>query len=273
MDMDCMGDLGFLDPELLQLNEVSPLAIKSNHYVIEKLFAQWLSLPETTLLVIVILLCWFAQRDGAMNSTIIGSAIDKDVSVGFEAINSVVTNVDIAKEAKPKFHTWKSLLIRGIYNLEVSEDGFPHEQDRPRGELSYGFMFFDEHDSRDITKNELEEAGNMFVTDGAPYGKPVHNRISEKRSAPYAFDEAFKWASAHELRALFAHVPAFCEISDPDALWSKKWRRMSDGIQQRAAADLHIVNLHVNDGELQNYVLYELEMLLSSNSNSLSLSE
>nr|GEZ54909.1 DNA helicase [Tanacetum cinerariifolium] len=50
-------------------------------------------------------------------------------------------------------------------------------------------------------------------------------------------------------------------------------RRMSDDIQQRAAADLLIVNLHVNDGDLQNYVLYELEMLLSSNSNSSSLSE
>ncbi|MFS7923003.1 hypothetical protein Hanom_Chr03g00255701 [Helianthus anomalus] len=46
MDMDYNGDSGFLDPELLQLNEVSPLAIKSNPYVAEKLFEQWLSLPE-----------------------------------------------------------------------------------------------------------------------------------------------------------------------------------------------------------------------------------
>nr|GEY27246.1 hypothetical protein [Tanacetum cinerariifolium] len=53
MDMDCIGDLGFLDPKLLQLNEVSLLAIKSNHYVVEKLFAQWFSIPETTLLVII----------------------------------------------------------------------------------------------------------------------------------------------------------------------------------------------------------------------------
>ncbi|XP_076888338.1 serine/threonine protein phosphatase 2A regulatory subunit B''beta-like [Bidens hawaiensis] len=51
MDVDYNGDSGFLDPDLLQLNEVSPLAIKSNPVVAEKLFQQWLSLPETTLLV------------------------------------------------------------------------------------------------------------------------------------------------------------------------------------------------------------------------------
>ncbi|KAJ9540211.1 hypothetical protein OSB04_026717 [Centaurea solstitialis] len=51
MDMDCNSDVGCLDPELLQLNEVSPLAIKANPYVADKLFEQWLSLPETTPLV------------------------------------------------------------------------------------------------------------------------------------------------------------------------------------------------------------------------------
>ncbi|KAJ8562697.1 hypothetical protein K7X08_031149 [Anisodus acutangulus] len=51
MDVDFNGDVTSLDAELLQLHEVSPLAIKANPYVAEKLFDQWLSLPDTTALV------------------------------------------------------------------------------------------------------------------------------------------------------------------------------------------------------------------------------
>lgn len=51
MDVDFNGDVASLDAELLQLPEVSPLAIKTNPYVAEKLFDQWLSLPDTAALV------------------------------------------------------------------------------------------------------------------------------------------------------------------------------------------------------------------------------
>ncbi|XP_077252857.1 serine/threonine protein phosphatase 2A regulatory subunit B''beta-like [Tasmannia lanceolata] len=51
MDMELVGDVASLDPELLQLHEVSPLALKSNPYLADELFAQWLSLPETSRLV------------------------------------------------------------------------------------------------------------------------------------------------------------------------------------------------------------------------------
>lgn len=51
MDVDFDGDVENLDAELLQLSEVSPLAIKANPYIAEKLFDQWLSLPDTVSLV------------------------------------------------------------------------------------------------------------------------------------------------------------------------------------------------------------------------------
>lgn len=54
MDLDFNGDVTCLDAELLQLQEVSPLAIKANPYVAEKLYDQWLSLPETHSLVITL---------------------------------------------------------------------------------------------------------------------------------------------------------------------------------------------------------------------------
>lgn len=45
-------DLASLDPELLQLPEVSNLALKENPGIAEQLYSQWLSLPETARLVI-----------------------------------------------------------------------------------------------------------------------------------------------------------------------------------------------------------------------------
>ena len=52
MDIDSVGDGTFLDPELLHLPELSPLALKTNPQIAEDLFDQWLSLPETGRLVI-----------------------------------------------------------------------------------------------------------------------------------------------------------------------------------------------------------------------------
>ncbi|KAL5561937.1 hypothetical protein UlMin_031684 [Ulmus minor] len=51
MEIDCEGDVTCLDPEKLNLPELSPLALKTGPKIAENLFDQWLSLPETERLV------------------------------------------------------------------------------------------------------------------------------------------------------------------------------------------------------------------------------
>ncbi|MBA0618810.1 hypothetical protein Godav_028098, partial [Gossypium davidsonii] len=51
MEAGVVGEIACLDPELLQLQEMSPLALKSNPEFTQMLFEQWLSLPDTYKLV------------------------------------------------------------------------------------------------------------------------------------------------------------------------------------------------------------------------------
>lgn len=60
-----MGDSTCLDPDLLQLPELSPFAVKPSPQIADNLFSQWLSLPETGRLVIyfqsiIYFLCGFS---------------------------------------------------------------------------------------------------------------------------------------------------------------------------------------------------------------------
>ncbi|PIA36337.1 hypothetical protein AQUCO_03400319v1 [Aquilegia coerulea] len=49
--MEVVEDGAILDPELLQLPEISTMALKSNLLLVEELYTQWLSLPETSKMV------------------------------------------------------------------------------------------------------------------------------------------------------------------------------------------------------------------------------
>ncbi|CAL5425060.1 unnamed protein product [Camellia sinensis] len=51
MEKEIAGDATSLDPELLQLPEVSPMALKASPQIAEELYDQWLSLPDTGRLV------------------------------------------------------------------------------------------------------------------------------------------------------------------------------------------------------------------------------
>nr|XP_043633624.1 uncharacterized protein LOC122604826 [Erigeron canadensis] len=80
-----------------------------------------------------------------------------------------------------------------------------------------------------------------------------------------AFNEAALWATAKELRTLFTHMLLYCEVSNPRKLWTTHWDKMADDI-----AHTHGI---INSEDLEQYVLYEIELLLRSSTPTSSLSE
>ncbi|MBA0605263.1 hypothetical protein Godav_017855 [Gossypium davidsonii] len=76
MDIDAVEDVTCLDPELLQLPDVSPFALKASPQLVEDLFSQWLSLPGTGHLVRSLI-------DDAKSGTIVNA------STNFSTLNAV----------------------------------------------------------------------------------------------------------------------------------------------------------------------------------------
>lgn len=52
MDVEVVRDVASLNPDLLQLPEVSTVVLKENPNIAEQLFSQWLALPDTVKLVV-----------------------------------------------------------------------------------------------------------------------------------------------------------------------------------------------------------------------------
>ncbi|XP_071699477.1 uncharacterized protein [Rutidosis leptorrhynchoides] len=93
--------------------------------------------------------------------------------------------------------------------------------------------------------------------------------LGNDREWTAALQEASASATSAQLRSLFVHMLMFCEVTSPLRLWNENWELMADDIPLRAAASLHIDNLHVNDTELRQYVLCEIEVILSSYNKSI----
>ncbi|GJY45173.1 DNA helicase [Tanacetum coccineum] len=81
--------------------------------------------------------------------------------------------------------------------------------------------------------------------------------------------EAACTATPAELRTLFAHILTFCQVTDPVSLWGRIWRSMSEDLPYTSSISLNIPNLHIDDSQLEDYVLYELEGCLNHCSRSL----
>ncbi|XP_035830146.1 uncharacterized protein LOC110887742 [Helianthus annuus] len=87
----------------------------------------------------------------------------------------------------------------------------------------------------------------------------------------YAFTEASVWATSKELRSLFTHMLLFCEISNPLSLWRDHWRAMSDDVVLNIERDTGFKPTNISDEDLQQHVLFEIELLLNSSASSSSL--
>nr|GEZ26382.1 DNA helicase [Tanacetum cinerariifolium] len=76
-------------------------------------------------------------------------------------------------------------------------------------------------------------------------------------------------ATPAELRTLLAHILTFCQVSDLIKLWNRTWKSMLEDIPYTSSISLNIPNLHIDDSDLEDYVLYELENCLNHCSKSL----
>ncbi|GJT15509.1 DNA helicase [Tanacetum coccineum] len=87
--------------------------------------------------------------------------------------------------------------------------------------------------------------------------------LENDREWEITLEEAALTATPAELRTLLAHILTFCQVSDPIKLWNRTWKSMSEDIPYTSSISLNIPNLHIDDSDLEDYVLYELEDCLN----------
>ncbi|XP_076899646.1 uncharacterized protein LOC143553551 [Bidens hawaiensis] len=65
----------------------------------------------------------------------------------------------------------------------------------------------------------------------------------------------------------------FCDITNPPAFWQEDWEKVSDDIRLRIHKESQQCHYSINNSDLQQYVLYEIELLLNSSTPSKTLRE
>lgn len=93
--------------------------------------------------------------------------------------------------------------------------------------------------------------------------------LGDDREWKEALREVSFWSSAGQLRQLFVTLLIFCEVSNLVKLWDEYWKLLANDILYRLKIVLGVQNLRMPEIELQNNVLFELEILLNNNSSSL----
>ncbi|XP_021836944.1 ATP-dependent DNA helicase PIF1-like [Spinacia oleracea] len=84
-----------------------------------------------------------------------------------------------------------------------------------------------------------------------------------------ALNAASSWAHAPQLRELFVTILIFCEVTSPSDLWEKNWELLSDDVLYRQRKRFNSPNIVLTTNQVQNYALYEIELILNRNNRSL----
>jgi hypothetical protein len=85
-----------------------------------------------------------------------------------------------------------------------------------------------------------------------------------------SLQEAIFITSSSQLRQLFVSIILFYEVADPKLLFSTFWQYMYNNIISRLRSLYQMPNLQLSDDEIQNYMLYQLELLFNASTTSFS---
>ncbi|GKC29337.1 hypothetical protein Tco_1036631 [Tanacetum coccineum] len=116
----------------------------------------------------------------------------------------------------------------------------------------------------------IEEFNSAEIPDPVEDPEPTYRAACEDlgllgndKEWDTTLEESTALASSKDIRTLFAQIPIYCDVADPNKLWLKHWEAMSHDIPTKISEVTGIPNYFVNIPELQGYILYELETILN----------